>query len=48
MAKEIYDQLGISRKEAVRLVELLFDTLKATLADGKTVKIYYRNLTNYE
>ncbi len=39
LSKEIYKQLGISRKESFRIVEMVIDTLKVTPSEGGTVKI---------
>ena len=41
IAKELYERnhKWISRNEAINMVELLIDTLKENLADGKTIKI---------
>jgi integration host factor subunit alpha len=41
IAKELYERnyKWLSRNESSDMVELLIDTLKETLADGKTVKI---------
>ena len=39
LAKEVHEYLGLSRKEATAMMELIFDTLKATLAEGETIKI---------
>lgn len=36
---KVYDKIGFSKKEASDLVELVFDTLKNTLADGEKIKI---------
>ena len=35
----IYEKVGFSKKEAADLVELLFDTIKNTLANGQKIKI---------
>jgi integration host factor subunit alpha len=39
MAKEIHERNGLSIAESVEMVELVIETLKANLAEGKTVKI---------
>jgi integration host factor subunit alpha len=41
IAKELYERnyKWLSRIEAIDMVELLIDTLKENLADGKTIKI---------
>lgn len=35
----LYEKAGFSKKEATDLVELVFDTLKTTLANGQKIKI---------
>lgn len=35
----IYQKIGYSKKDAADLVELLFDTIKNTLAKGEKIKI---------
>lgn len=35
----VYEQIGFSKKEAAEVVELVFDTMKDTLADGSKIKI---------
>ena len=35
----IYEKVGFSKKEAADLVELVFDTIKETLARGEKIKI---------
>jgi integration host factor subunit alpha len=35
----IYQKIGYSKKEAADLVELVFDTIKDTLAKGEKIKI---------
>lgn len=39
IANELYEKIGISKKEALDIVELVLDTLKASLKEGETVKI---------
>jgi integration host factor subunit alpha len=39
IVEALYEQIGISKKEAIDLVELVFDTLKGTLAQGEKIKI---------
>jgi integration host factor subunit alpha len=39
IAKEIHKRNGLSRAESTDMVELVIETLKANLAEGKTVKI---------
>jgi integration host factor subunit alpha len=35
----VYEKVGFSKKEAADLVELIFDTIKNTLAESKKIKI---------
>lgn len=35
----LYEKVGFSKKEAADLVELVFDTIKGTLAQGQKIKI---------
>ena len=35
----VYEQIGFSKKEAAEVVELVFETLKDTLAEGEKIKI---------
>lgn len=39
IANELYDRIGISKKEALDIVELILDTLKEGMKNGETVKI---------
>jgi integration host factor subunit alpha len=39
IVKEIHRRNGLSRAESADMVELVIETLKANLAEGKTVKI---------
>ena len=39
IVETLYEKVGFSKKEAADLVELVFDTLKSTLARGNKVKI---------
>ncbi|MDD5434561.1 MAG: integration host factor subunit alpha [Nitrospira sp.] len=39
IANELYDKIGISKKEALDIVELILGTLKESLQSGETVKI---------
>ena len=39
IANELYDKIGISKKEALDIVELILLTLKESLKSGETVKI---------
>lgn len=35
----VYEQIGFSKKEAAEVVELVFETMKDTLAEGEKIKI---------
>ncbi len=35
----VYDQIGFSKKETAEVVELVFETMKDTLAEGDKIKI---------
>jgi integration host factor subunit alpha len=35
----VYDQIGFSKKETAAVVELVFETMKDTLAEGNKIKI---------
>lgn len=39
IVEALYQKVGFSKKEAADLVELVFDTLKATLSQGQKIKI---------
>lgn len=39
IVETLYEKVGFSKKEAADLVEMVFDTLKSTLARGNKVKI---------
>ena len=39
IVEALYEKVGFSKKEAADLVELVFDSLKNTLASGQKVKI---------
>jgi integration host factor subunit alpha len=39
IVESLYEKVGISKKEAADLVEMVFDTIKGTLADGTKIKI---------
>ncbi|MBI5379762.1 MAG: integration host factor subunit alpha [Nitrospirae bacterium] len=36
---EVYEKIGLSKKEAAEIVELVLDMIKGTLQRGETVKI---------
>lgn len=35
----IFEKVGLSKKEAQDIIEILFDTIKQTFAEGESVKI---------
>jgi integration host factor subunit alpha len=39
IVEALYEKVGLSKKEAADLVELVFETLKSTLAKGEKIKI---------
>ena len=39
IVESLYEKVGFSKKEAADLVELVFDTIKSTLAQGQKIKI---------
>ncbi|MEK6560674.1 MAG: integration host factor subunit alpha [Nitrospirota bacterium] len=39
IANELYEKIGISKKEALNIVEIVLNTLKDSLRSGETVKI---------
>jgi integration host factor subunit alpha len=39
VVEAIYEKIGISKKEAADLVELVFDTIKGNLSQGQKIKI---------
>ncbi len=39
IANELYEKIGISKKEALNIVEIVLNTLKEGLKNGETVKI---------
>jgi integration host factor subunit alpha len=39
IVEALYDKVGFSKKEAADLVEIVFETLKSTLAKGQKIKI---------
>lgn len=36
---EVYDSVGITKKEAADFVEAVFETMKETLEDGEEIKV---------
>ena len=39
IANEVYEQIGLSKKEAAEMIETILDTIKGSLQKGETVKI---------
>lgn len=39
IVEQIYEKIGFSKKESAEIVELVFDTMKETLAKGDKIKI---------
>src|SRR5262249_36127452 len=39
IVEALYEKVGVSKKEASDLVELVFDTIKMTLSQGEKIKI---------
>src|SRR3989338_9203554 len=39
IVEALYEKVGFSKKEAADLVELVFDTIKATLSRGEKIKV---------
>ncbi len=39
LADKIYEKIGLSRKEAVDIIETLFDSMKGILSEGESIKI---------
>ncbi|NPA24431.1 MAG: integration host factor subunit alpha [Deltaproteobacteria bacterium] len=39
MVELVYDRIGVSKREATRIVETIFDIIKETLENGENVKI---------
>ncbi|MBI4683684.1 MAG: integration host factor subunit alpha [Nitrospirae bacterium] len=39
LADEIFEKVGLSKKEAQDIIEIIFDTLKQTLKEGESVKV---------
>ena len=36
---EVYEKVGLSKKEAAEIVEMVLETIKNTLKEGETVKL---------
>ena len=41
IVERIYKETGTSKVDSAKLVDFVFDTIKATLAKGESVKIEY-------
>jgi integration host factor subunit alpha len=39
LSEKMYEKTGLSKKEALGIVELLFDSIKGILAEGESIKI---------
>ena len=39
MAKSLFNELGLNKREALELVDLFFQELEACLADGESIKL---------
>ncbi len=39
MAKSLFNELGLNKREALKLVDLFFQELEASLADGEQIKL---------
>ncbi len=39
LADRIYEKVGLSKKEAIGTVEILFDSMKNILSEGEAIKI---------
>jgi len=39
LADRIYEKVGLSKKEAAEIVEILFDSMKNILSEGESIKI---------
>jgi integration host factor subunit alpha len=39
MVELVYDRIGVSKREAAKIVETVFDIIKETLEEGENVKI---------
>ncbi len=40
LARLVYEELGVSKKESISIVELVFDSFKVALSEGETIKIH--------
>ncbi len=39
LVDKIFEKIGLSKKEAQEIIEILFDTMKHTFVEGESVKI---------
>lgn len=39
LADKIYEKVGLPKKEAVEIIEILFDSMKGILSEGESIKI---------
>ncbi len=39
LVEKIFEKIGLSKKEAQEIIEILFDTMKQTFIEGESVKI---------
>jgi integration host factor subunit alpha len=39
LVDRIFEKIGLSKKEALEIIEILFDTMKQTFVEGESVKI---------
>jgi integration host factor subunit alpha len=39
LVEKIFEKIGLSKKEAQEIIEILFDTMKRTFVEGESVKI---------
>jgi integration host factor subunit alpha len=39
LADRMYEKIGLSKKEALGIVEMLFDSIKGILSEGESIKI---------
>jgi integration host factor subunit alpha len=39
LVERIFEKIGLSKKEAQEIIEILFDTMKQTFVEGESVKL---------
>jgi integration host factor subunit alpha len=39
LSTRVYEKVGITKKESATIVEMVFETIKSTLAEGESIKI---------